>query len=100
MSTAALSRAAAFRPRLIGSSADCRPARLAYQLDSSQLKGTLHAPRAAHRLLGTRPDGRRAAEARSRGGVAGVRLGLVGRGLRVGRGDRAGVASWADGDDQ
>src|SRR3954471_537909 len=75
MSTAALSRAAALRPRLIGSAADCRPVRLAYQPDSSLLKGTLHAPRPAHRLLGARPDRRRAASARARGGVAGVRLG-------------------------
>src|SRR3954471_4229206 len=77
MSTAARSRAAAFRPRLIGSAADCRPARLAYQPDSSQLKGTLHAPRPAHRLLGTGPDGRRAGEARTRGAVDRFRLGVV-----------------------
>src|SRR3954471_18860454 len=81
MSTAALRRAAAFRPRLIGSSADCRPVRLAHQPDSSQLKGTLHAPRAAHRLLGARPDRRGAARARARGGVARVRLGVVGGGV-------------------
>src|SRR5258705_2830699 len=96
MSTAARSRAAALRSRLIGSNADCRPARLADQPDPCQLKGTLHAPRAAHRLLGTRPDGRRAAEARSRGGVAGIRLGLVRRGLRIGRGDGARLAGGTD----
>src|SRR5215212_614879 len=78
MSTAALSRAAAFRLRLIGSSGDCRPVRLAYQPDSSLLKGTLHAPRPAHRLLGPRADCRRAAEARARGGVTGLRLRVVG----------------------
>src|SRR3954466_12632411 len=77
MSTAARSRTAAFRPRLIGSAADCRPVRLAYQPDSSQLKGTLHAPRPAYRLLGARPDRRRAVEARPRGGIARFRLGLV-----------------------
>src|SRR3954463_10759349 len=96
MSTAARSRTAAFLPRLIGSAADCRPVRLADQPDSSQLKGTLHAPRAAHRLLGARPDGRRAVAAGPRGGVARVRLGLVGRGLRVGRRDRTGLARGAD----
>src|SRR3954470_19267436 len=83
MSTAALSRAAAFRPRLIGSSADCRPVRLAYQPDSSQLKGTLHAPRAAHRLLGARPDRRGAVAPGSRSRIAGLRLGVVGGGVRL-----------------
>src|SRR4051812_10787644 len=52
MSTAARRRPAAFRPLLIGSAADCRPVRLGYQPDSSLLKGTLHAARPAHRLLG------------------------------------------------
>src|SRR3954452_16939670 len=89
MSTAARSRVAAFLPRLIGSAAHSRPARRAYQLDSSQLKGTLHAPRAAYRLLGTRPDGRRTTAAGARGGVAGLRFGVVGGGLRVGCCDRA-----------
>src|SRR5215212_5934449 len=78
MSTAARRRAAAFRVRLIGSSGDCRPVRLAYQPDSSRLKGTLHAPRPAHWLLGARAYCRRAAQARTRGGVAGLRLGVVG----------------------
>src|SRR3954469_23087424 len=100
MSTAALSRAAAFRPRLIGSSADCRPVRLAYQPDSSQLKGTLHAPRAAHRLLGARPDRRGAVAPGPRSRIAGLRLGVVGGGVRLGCGDGTGVASGSDGEDQ
>src|SRR3954447_23020659 len=100
MSTAARSRAAAFRPRLIGSAADCRPVRLANQPDSSLLKGTLHAPRPAYRLLGARPDRRRAAQARARGGVAGVRLGLVGGGVRIGCRDGARVDRRPDREDQ
>src|SRR4051794_18781674 len=91
MSTAARRRAAAFRLRLIGSARDCRPVRLAYQPDSSLLKGTLHAPGPAYRLLGARPDRRRAAQARTRGGVARVRFRLVGRGLRLRRRDGTGL---------
>src|SRR3954467_13927383 len=100
MSTAARSRAAAFRLRLIGSAADCRPVRLAYQPDSSLLKGTLHAPRPAYRLLGARTDGRRAAQARTRGGVARVRFRVVGRGLWLRRRDGAGLDRRSDREDQ
>src|SRR3954453_14111704 len=100
MSTAARRRAAAFRPRLIGSAADCRPVRLAYQPDSSQLKGTLHAPRPAHWLLGAWAHRRRAASVGTRSRVAGLRLRLVRRGIRVGCGDGARLDRRPDREDQ
>src|SRR4051794_12656753 len=101
MSTAARSLDAAFLACLIGSPADhSRPVRRAYQLDSSQLKGTLHAPRDAHWLLGTRAPLGRAAQARPGGRVARVRLRLVGGGVWLGCGDGAGLARRADREDQ